>query len=157
MDKKIHGGEEFSPVQTKIIDALKGAFGKRARIGATPIGLQGLDLNIAKPATGESAFFIIGNGKITSSTGNVNLIDEASEIIREALGNNPHEPLQTIVVNGKYRHWKGGYYRVICESTHTETEEEFVVYRACGDYSGITWSRPKKLFMDGRFHFVPED
>lgn len=34
------------------------------------------------------------------------------------------------IVNGKYRHFKGKEYQVICVAEHTETQEQFVIYMA---------------------------
>lgn len=31
---------------------------------------------------------------------------------------------------GKYRHYKGGLYELVCVAKHSETLEEFVVYKA---------------------------
>ena len=48
---------------------------------------------------------------------------------------------------GKYRHYKGNFYEVICEARHTENLEEYVVYRAlygAFDY----WIRPKEMFRE---------
>jgi hypothetical protein len=47
-----------------------------------------------------------------------------------------------------YRHFKGGVYEVVCESKHSETLEEMVVYR--NTESGETWVRPKKMFCGNR-------
>ena len=47
----------------------------------------------------------------------------------------------------KFRHYKGGLYEYICEARHSETEEEFVVYRPLYNDSGI-WVRPKKMFFE---------
>ncbi|MBT3377025.1 MAG: DUF1653 domain-containing protein [Lentisphaerae bacterium] len=65
---------------------------------------------------------------------------------------------------GIYRHYKDKTYRVICEATHSETEEKVVVYQCLyGDRS--MWVRPKEMFLelvevDGeavpRFEFVSE-
>ena len=48
---------------------------------------------------------------------------------------------------GKYRHFKGNYYRVLAVAKNSETLEEMVVYQALyGDY-GI-WVRPLKMFTE---------
>lgn len=66
---------------------------------------------------------------------------------------------------GKYRHFKGNLYEVLDIATHSETLENYVVYRALYGEKGL-WIRPKdmffeKLFYDGemieRFHFIGED
>ena len=66
---------------------------------------------------------------------------------------------------GRYRHYKGRFYDVIDVARHSETEEEFVVYRTLyGDFS--LWIRPLSMFteqveVDGvkqpRFAFVGAD
>lgn len=48
---------------------------------------------------------------------------------------------------GRYRHFKGGEYEVIGIAKHSETQEEYVVYRALyGD--GNLWIRPKAMFEE---------
>lgn len=53
---------------------------------------------------------------------------------------------------GRYRHYKGHEYEVIGVGRHSETLEEFVVYRALYKSpefeSGQLWLRPKTMFMD---------
>ena len=55
---------------------------------------------------------------------------------------------------GKYRHYKGNMYEVLCTAFHSETLEEVVVYRALyGD--GDIWVRPaymweEKIEVDGK-------
>jgi len=74
------------------------------------------------------------------------------------------------VKHGKYKHFKGKLYEVIGVARHSETLEEFVVYRALYDSKEFgknsIWIRPKKMFLetvnrDGkefpRFEFVGED
>jgi len=59
------------------------------------------------------------------------------------------------VKKGIYKHHKGKLYEVLEIAKHSETEEDFVVYKALyGDY-GI-WIRPLKMFngsveKDGTF------
>ena len=48
---------------------------------------------------------------------------------------------------GRYRHYKGKEYEVIGCARHTETEEEFVVYRALYGERGL-WVRPAALFRE---------
>jgi hypothetical protein len=48
---------------------------------------------------------------------------------------------------GVYEHYKGGRYEVFFVARHTETEEEFVVYRQLyGDHGH--WVRPLAMFLD---------
>jgi len=48
---------------------------------------------------------------------------------------------------GIYKHYKGKMYQVIGLARHSETEEEYVVYRALyGDFG--LWIRPKGMFME---------
>jgi hypothetical protein len=58
------------------------------------------------------------------------------------------------VIKGQYvKHIKsGGVYWVVCLATHSETQEELVVYRK--DKSGETWVRPLNMFIDGRFELI---
>ena len=48
---------------------------------------------------------------------------------------------------GRYRHYKGQDYEVLGSATHSETEEEFVVYRALYGERGL-WVRPKAMFIE---------
>ena len=66
---------------------------------------------------------------------------------------------------GRYRHYKGQEYEVIGLARHSETEEEFVVYRALYGARGL-WIRPRALFeepvlVDGkrvpRFRIIKEN
>jgi len=65
---------------------------------------------------------------------------------------------------GKYRHYKGNFYRVLGVAKHSETLEELVVYECLYDNPrSKLWVRPKEMFLeiiilDGketpRFEFV---
>mgnify|MGYP000910647431 CR=1 FL=1 len=48
---------------------------------------------------------------------------------------------------GKYKHYKGKEYEVISIAKHSETLEEFVVYKALYD-EGQIWVRPLKMFLE---------
>jgi cyclomaltodextrinase / maltogenic alpha-amylase / neopullulanase len=53
---------------------------------------------------------------------------------------------------GRYKHYKGGTYKVLYVATHSETLEKFVVYEAeceCRTYGkGSIWVRPLKMFTE---------
>lgn len=68
---------------------------------------------------------------------------------------------------GRYKHFKGNFYEVIGIAFHSESREEFVVYKALYDVPGFgensLWIRPKKMFLENvtrdgktfpRFEFV---
>lgn len=48
---------------------------------------------------------------------------------------------------GRYRHYKGGEYRVIGTARHSETGELLVVYRCLYDNDSL-WVRPLAMFME---------
>ncbi len=59
-----------------------------------------------------------------------------------------------MIRSGRYRHYKGKEYEVIGVARHSETEEDFVVYRALYGERGL-WIRPAAMFaesvmVDGR-------
>lgn len=59
-----------------------------------------------------------------------------------------------MVESKKYRHFKGKEYELLMTAKHSESEEEYAVYRQLyGDYS--VWIRPLAMFeewveVDGR-------
>ena len=65
---------------------------------------------------------------------------------------------------GKYRHFKGNEYEVLCLAKHSETLEDLVVYRALYG-KGDVWVRPASIWnqtveKDGkivqRFTYIEE-
>ncbi|MBQ8862727.1 MAG: DUF1653 domain-containing protein [Clostridia bacterium] len=48
---------------------------------------------------------------------------------------------------GRYRHFKGMEYEVLCVAKHSETLEEMVVYRALYGDGGV-WVRPAKMWNE---------
>ena len=48
---------------------------------------------------------------------------------------------------GKYRHFKGNEYEVVGVAHHSETLEDFVVYRALYG-EGELWIRPLSMFFE---------
>jgi hypothetical protein len=55
---------------------------------------------------------------------------------------------------GRYRHYKGGEYEVLCTVRHSETWEPMTLYRALYGARGL-WVRPAAMFgetveIDGR-------
>ena len=48
---------------------------------------------------------------------------------------------------GRYRHFKGGEYEVLCMARHSETLEDMVVYRALYG-EGEVWVRPASMWRE---------
>ena len=71
------------------------------------------------------------------------------KILHDCLGYNPFKPLSKVEIGKKYKHYKGGEYEVLYISHHTEQYEEVVNYHKIVE-NEIS-SRPKEVFIDGRF------
>lgn len=48
---------------------------------------------------------------------------------------------------GRYRHFKGNEYEVVCTARHSESGEEMVVYRALYGERGM-WVRPVSMWNE---------
>lgn len=55
----------------------------------------------------------------------------------------------TEVIQGTYRHFKGGIYEVLGLARHSETEELLVVYK---NSEGQIWVRPYEMFFEAVLH-----
>ena len=51
------------------------------------------------------------------------------------------------ILPGRYRHFKGGEYEVLCLARHSETLEEMVVYRALYGAKEV-WVRPASMWTE---------
>ena len=54
--------------------------------------------------------------------------------------------MNKLVIKGIYKHFKGDYYLVEDVAFHSETKEEYVVYRRLYGDGGL-WIRPKDMFL----------
>lgn len=59
------------------------------------------------------------------------------------MSENANEPIKP----GRYRHFKGKEYEVLCVATHSETREPMVVYRALYGEYGV-WVRPASMWNE---------
>lgn len=55
--------------------------------------------------------------------------------------------MDNMITPGRYRHFKGGEYKVLCTALHSETMEPMVVYKALYGECGI-WVRPLSMFKE---------
>ena len=55
--------------------------------------------------------------------------------------------MNQIIINRIYRHFKGDYYLLVDIAKHSETGEDYVVYRKLYD-DGSLWVRPLNMFME---------
>lgn len=68
--------------------------------------------------------------------------------------------LENKIELGVYQHFKGNYYEVLYTAKHTETGEDFVVYRRLYNDDGQQiWIRPLSMFCENvngvpRFRYI---
>ena len=53
----------------------------------------------------------------------------------------------SVVIGGKYEHYKGKPYRVLAVAKHSETLEEMVVYQQLYGEESV-WVRPLGMFLE---------
>ncbi len=71
----------------------------------------------------------------------------ADESILARIRENAHVRKQAEIRPGRYRHFKGNEYEVICIARHSETLEDMVVYRALYG-NGDVWVRPASMWNE---------
>lgn len=55
--------------------------------------------------------------------------------------------MQEIKLNRVYKHFKGNYYLTVDIALHSETGEQYVIYRKLYGDGGL-WSRPLSMFLE---------
>ena len=55
--------------------------------------------------------------------------------------------MNKIKINGIYKHFKGDYYLLVDVAKHSETGEEYVVYRKLYEDCAL-WIRPLNMFLE---------
>lgn len=55
--------------------------------------------------------------------------------------------MREVKINRVYRHFKGDYYLVVDVARHSETGEDYVVYRKLYGDGGL-WVRPLAMFLE---------
>ena len=101
-----------------------------------------------EPSVSFSFLINDNNFKITECS-KLEIYKIIEKILHNCLGYNPFKPIPKVKIGKRYKHYKGGEYEVLSFSHHTEKDEELVNYCEIGNNE--IWSRPKDMFMDGRF------
>lgn len=95
------------------------------------------------------SFLINDNNPEITECSKLEISKIIEKILHDCLGYNPFKPISKVEIGKRYKHYKGGEYEVLYFSRHTEQNEELVNYHKIGENE--IWSRPKVMFMDGRF------
>lgn len=101
--------------------------------------LLGMSRNVEVSRYGwvHGTFFICGIGEESFVSLPEELVDKFTKLFEG----------QRVVLAGQlYKHFKGGLYVVLAVAEHTESGEQFVVYRSLEGESKI-WARPEEMFL----------
>lgn len=97
------------------------------------------------------SFFVeVKKDKFTINCKDSEIRKVLEEIVSSCMDKNKFDKLDNVIEGKIYQHYKGGLYKVLFISTQTETGEELVNYYNIHK-PNVKWSRPKEMFMDGRF------
>ena len=121
--------------------------------GKTAYDVNNNYVNIHIPAHG-TRVLVLTNGEapvypdapeLTAAVPDVHSpMDSTPEPAADTCAEQP-EPLPEVGAPGRYRHFKGGEYELICLAKDSETSEELVIYRQVGG-EGKIWARPSAIF-----------
>ena len=127
--------------------------------GKTVYSVSNNHAEITIPARG-TRVLVLTDGSVPQYPEGVAVLSESvSESAAAPASSEPETltPLPPVGAPGKYRHFKGGQYELICLAKDSETSEELVIYRSLnGD--GHIWARPAAIFyqyVDVNGHQVP--
>lgn len=98
------------------------------------------NLKIELPACGARILVPAGDDRTLAD------LDEPADHAQKSL-ETPSRPAPGVVWLGRYRHFKGNEYEVLCVARHSETLEDYVVYRALYGEGGL-WVRPASMFTE---------
>ena len=98
------------------------------------------NLKIELPACGARILVPAGDDRTLAD------LDEPADHAQKS-SETPSRPAPGVVWLGRYRHFKGNEYEVLGVARHSETLEDYVVYRALYGEGGL-WVRPASMFTE---------
>ena len=120
--------------------------------GSTVYDVNNNYVNIQIPPHG-TRILVLTNGEApealeTPDTTTVTKSETAAPASESAVSESAEtqpKPLPEVGTPGKYRHFKGGEYELICIAKDSETSEELVIYKELSGEGNI-WARPSAIF-----------
>lgn len=100
-------------------------------------------------STGDSIFLLVKTpeGTLKAHPGDYVIYDNHNLYVCTAVNFVSQYEAEDAIPLGKYRHYKGNIYNVIGKGTHTETNEQMVIYKSC-DGSDTVWVRPAGMWNE---------